>query len=653
MISSVKTYFIILVLAISSFAQAQTKRALIVAIGDYPEETKWRPIHSLNDIPLMQMALEKQGFTDFIVITNEEADKKGIIAAIAKLESKAQKNDIIVLHFSSHGQRIADDNGDELDGYDEAIVAYGAHAFPIAGYNGQDHLRDDQIEDLVAGLRRKVGKDGDVLMIADACHSGTISRGEISRGGMPPFEDPNNPPMARGQEDVGLFQITKASQENTGDMAPFVLISASQASEVNYEFQGAGSLSTAFSRASAKIDQNMSYRNFFAQIMKEMSAIAPRQIPAIEGDIDRTIFAGKAVNQENYYTVRKIREADMNLNGGTLTGLYNKTEIAVYPAGTQTAIGATALATGKVINAEGTWSKVKLDKPLLGNPETFWVFVTKQTYGDLRVRLKLKTGDAQTNVQVKNVLADFPLALFVEDSFDFEVVQGSRGTVDLIQFSNSTVFAEDIAYDEDGAELKEKLKNYAKGKRMKEMEMTYPGMNVVFEFIPLRLDENFDIIDTLELKDITKNGVLTADATVGFHIRVTNNGTNPAYFAILDIQPDGQINGIIPDPNPASGHRPEQFQIAPGVSYVIPDHYVKIFPPYGLEVFKLFATKDVVDYQPIITQTRTRNEGGLNDFEMLISDAIETATRGGESGYVNSNMQGSTYSISFIIEEMP
>jgi metacaspase-1 len=647
------TTFILLMIPIMLFGQ--TKRALIVAIGDYPKETKWRFINSLNDVELIQSALENQGFKDFTILRDAEADKKGILAAIAELEEKSDENDILVLHFSSHGQKMADDNGDELDGYDEGIVAYGGPAFFSKDYKDENHLRDDQMGILLKDLRRKVGPDGDVLMIVDACYSGTISRGEISRGGMPPLEDPENPPVVKGDEDVGLFQPDSTSRGSGSNLSPFVLISASQASQVNYEYNGAGSLSTAINRCAGKLDANSTYRSFFAQILKEMSQIAPNQVPAIEGDIDRTLFAGEAVAQELYYTPKKIIELDMNIKGGTLSGLFKNTEIAIYDAGTINTDSSEPLAIGKIINAQNTWSKARLNIALTGNITNYWIFVTKQTYGDIKVKVQINTGNNTMNQTIENSLKGFGLVELVNEKPDFIIKSSDVDGVDLMRNSDRSLFAEQVSTEFESEEIKEKLTNYARGKYFKDLELKYSSINVTFELIPITLEDpespgdDYKIKDTLTLEQASKNGVLVVSEHVGAHIKVTNHGNSPVYFSIIDIQPDGVINGIIPDPDPESGHQTDQFRIPAKTSYIIPDHRVTFSDPFGTEVFKLFASRKPIDFRPILTGLgRTRSE--MSDLEMLFSDSYETATRGAKSGGVSNNMEASTYSVSFQIQ---
>jgi len=78
-----KKLFLVLpfLLLLVSVAGAQTKRALIIAIGNYePAKTKWSQINVDNDILLIQEALAKQSFPaqNITVLKNEGAKKGGI-----------------------------------------------------------------------------------------------------------------------------------------------------------------------------------------------------------------------------------------------------------------------------------------------------------------------------------------------------------------------------------------------------------------------------------------------------------------------------------------------------------------------------------------------------------------------------------------------
>ena len=177
-----KKYLILVALFfVGIFAQAQSKIALIVAIGNYEPNGGWSSISSQNDVPLIKAALIKQGFLDkdILVISDAAATKDGIMNAIkTHLIGKSTKDGIAVFHYSGHGQQIMDDNGDEIDGYDEALVSYNAKVRYQPGvYTGQNHIRDEELGAQMDILRTKLGKKGNVMVILDACHSGKGTRG--------------------------------------------------------------------------------------------------------------------------------------------------------------------------------------------------------------------------------------------------------------------------------------------------------------------------------------------------------------------------------------------------------------------------------------------------------------------------------------------
>ncbi|MBK7305014.1 MAG: caspase family protein [Saprospiraceae bacterium] len=85
-------FCVFLLLAISTIViQAQTKKAIIVAIGTYPAASEITSLHSLNDIPLIQSALSKLGFEEknILILKDANATKQNILNG---LESQLLKN---------------------------------------------------------------------------------------------------------------------------------------------------------------------------------------------------------------------------------------------------------------------------------------------------------------------------------------------------------------------------------------------------------------------------------------------------------------------------------------------------------------------------------------------------------------------------------
>ena len=161
----------------SVIINAQEKRALLIGIGNYPKEYGWSMIHGQNDIEIIQPTLNALDFQNIIVLRDSDATYSNIMAEFQSLLDASNKNDIVYIHFSGHGQRITDLDGDEADKYDEAWIPYDAQISYCKGvYEGERHITDDFLNDYLTKLRIKVGPSGKIVVIADACHSGGGSR---------------------------------------------------------------------------------------------------------------------------------------------------------------------------------------------------------------------------------------------------------------------------------------------------------------------------------------------------------------------------------------------------------------------------------------------------------------------------------------------
>ena len=187
---------IILLLTTAVYAVAQERHALLIGIGQYPKESGWPSIHGDNDVVIINHLLFELGFKEdnITVITNSSATKSHIMEALNELRLNAAEGDVVYIHFSGHGQQVTDLDGDEPDDhFDEAWIPFDARKYYERGvYEGQNHILDDELNEYLNGLRSKVGAKGRIVLVADACHSGSGSRGlsdeeEFVRGTSEPF----------------------------------------------------------------------------------------------------------------------------------------------------------------------------------------------------------------------------------------------------------------------------------------------------------------------------------------------------------------------------------------------------------------------------------------------------------------------------------
>lgn len=173
-----------LCLAAYSAAQAED-RALVIGINKYPGIT----YNGTSGVRDLRGAVSDAGrFADLLVshfgfkkgqvklLTDSEASRSGIIDAFETwLVQDTKPGDRAVLYFAGHGAQTLDENGDEAGGdkFDEALVPADATGeLSAAPVKLSRLLIDDKVGDLLSKLQGR-----DVLVVIDACHSGTATRG--------------------------------------------------------------------------------------------------------------------------------------------------------------------------------------------------------------------------------------------------------------------------------------------------------------------------------------------------------------------------------------------------------------------------------------------------------------------------------------------
>lgn len=215
-------------------ASAATKRALLVLIGDYPTQSGWNSLAGHNDKAILQDMLERNGFNtaETTILEDAGATYERIIAALQHLEQIARPGDVIYVHFSCHGQQITDVDGDEGlrdpgNHFDEALVPFDAAiAYGWNGYRGEHHLVDDQLNIHLAAIQRTVGRQGRLLFVADACHSGDIQRTEEIKGA-----------PIRGTFDAFKLPLTGRSAQPVSTPETWITLSACKEFQTNFEVE--------------------------------------------------------------------------------------------------------------------------------------------------------------------------------------------------------------------------------------------------------------------------------------------------------------------------------------------------------------------------------------------------------------------------------
>ena len=154
-----------------------TSYAVIVGINDYlnsqVNDLNW----CVNDAEGIKQALIDAGWDEnnitLLVDDNgsTNATKNNILNALSGMIQKADADDFILFYYSGHGTQVTDQNGDEADGIDEAIVPVDFDG------NSASLILDDELGELFSQSKTQKG-----VFIFDSCFSGGFINKETTGG---------------------------------------------------------------------------------------------------------------------------------------------------------------------------------------------------------------------------------------------------------------------------------------------------------------------------------------------------------------------------------------------------------------------------------------------------------------------------------------
>jgi len=200
------------------------------------------------------------------ILTDDQATTQNVVDNLKWLVS--HENSELVYQNSSHGTYLPDQNGDEIDGYDEALVTY-------------DGLL---IDDVLGDIFDTIPESSFLTFICDSCHSGTPSR-SIQKGQVR-FLNPSVP--AKGQPKI----IKKI-----GSRAAFnhVVISACQDNQTAADAYIEGMWQGAFTYTLKQhLSPDKTWAQIYPDILNTLKTNGFTQTPCLNGrEIEtRLIFGG-------------------------------------------------------------------------------------------------------------------------------------------------------------------------------------------------------------------------------------------------------------------------------------------------------------------------------------------------------------------------
>lgn len=646
------------------------KRALIIAIANYKTPKEWKPLASLTDLELMKKTLQNQGFpaSNILTITDANATKEGIQKKVFELINLAQKGDKIVIHYSGHGQQLTDLNGDEkengADNLDEAIVPYDAPAEDISHkYRGEKHIIDDEIKVWIDLIKAKIEAEGHFLLILDCCHAGTASRGNATvRGTNPPilFSNKSSITQIESSNNSAYYDLNLSSKPVKG-LGKFIMFTGAEASQQNFQTMSEdgkpiGSLTYAVSKAFNKIVKGSTYQQLFNEVNNVMQSKKLPQTPKIDGDENSLVFNGDVTVQEESFLGKVIDQGKkyLKISRGQFSDVHVGAKFEIFPKGNQNDKLQKPISRGQVTHSDAFEAMIELEEnDLVKNETEMWAVQTEQAFGNYKVGLKW--GEFEDKILQKSIneaLKTKKLISFTENYVDLEIVQ-DHDEIKLIIPETAIIFDKIEINRLVKDELLRKIIDFGKSKVISSLELNNDDFRSEIILKHAKFDNTVkNYSKPIFNENLPESYPIFSTSDKGW-VTIKNTGHQPFYFTILDIQPDGQINVILPDAS--SGYSVQEVRLEVGQEKGFP---IKSFsPPFGIEKFKVIMSDKSENFSFLSHISRSiRINQNNNPLEALFQDLSDgtmsrTMSRSAEKNTATLPIMGGTSSFTFKIVE--
>ncbi|MGH6906533.1 MAG: caspase family protein, partial [Aestuariivirga sp.] len=352
-------------------AQAKTM-ALLVGVADYNTASGITDLHGpRNDVSIMWRALKSRDvkpedmtvLTDALPVGVDYPVAKGlaegaiILAELDRIAREAQRGDTVIFYYSGHGTRQPappnrEDDEPEADGMDQVLLPSDVGKYDPIKMTLSNAIVDNTLGDKITAIR---AKGAFVWAIVDACHSGTVTRGEDVTRSVDPASlgIPEQAPAqtTRGGDRRGTLRAAHVQGE--GGLAGFYAVESYDLAierpfpGYNLPMVGDGKTQrmgvfTYHLHQALTANTASSYRDLAQQIMADMTAdrtggkVPP---PVFDGDLDADVPGSNGARLPNSVT-GIVAHGKIEFPAGALHGFDVGARLALYaPGKPENAIG--------------------------------------------------------------------------------------------------------------------------------------------------------------------------------------------------------------------------------------------------------------------------------------------------------------------------
>ena len=294
--------------------------------------------------------------------TGAEPDEKlpsrqNIIDGWRWLIERTNTGDQVFFHYSGHGSQALSSDPNEPDGYDETLVPCDSRTTDDRGRPVYDIL-DKELAALIA-LAEERGAQ--VTVVLDCCHAGSGTRALVPVR-RTPADRRARPAGSVLPETQGAKTV--ASRHWSGKLgSDHLLLAGCRDEEMSHEYRsptnGAwyGAMTYFLLQKLQELHPRMSWREVHDAVQTQVHSVYARQIPQLEGPVNRAVFGDLMPHAGSYLNVISAREAGetgndviIRIGGGAAVGLTPGSHVELYPAGSE-ALSGRGLGRGEVFES--------------------------------------------------------------------------------------------------------------------------------------------------------------------------------------------------------------------------------------------------------------------------------------------------------------
>lgn len=609
-------------------ARESRRLALLVGVGRYyqlqpgPGHRPWPQLHTAVEIDeYRQVLIRSYGFAerDVLVLLDEQATKTTIRKAFQEhLIEQAQPGDVVLFHFSGHGQHLSDDSDparrDEPDGLDESLVTYDALDQSVSE-GATKNIRDDEVgqwlTDLTLRMRPGAGAPlvGNITVTLDVCFSGSATRGaliargrtwDVSRDGPRPALQPQLPAegAARILDSRGVVQ------------RELTVVAAARADQTAWERDGRGVFTRHWVRLLAQATKTHTYQAAVDRLAIDIAAEGLDQVPQVEGAAEKLIFSGlAAAARQPEQPLRVLRERDgtLWLQEGEVHGVTLGSEYRLHSPGAVTPSQNAGLGQAKVVQLSAFKARLEpLDAPLLTGQSGALATETHHAYHLNPLQVILVGFDHASELREQLSQLDI-IHIASRNSYpDVTAVahdlvlryQPVQRTIELLRPAADLPHAA-VSLDDDAfGALTQRLVAEWRRAHFASLRHPNPAARVDLELIAVEphFDDSGKLAGYRSALTPPPAAQLELPQHKAFALRLRSHAARDLFAAVLAISPDGDIDVLLGKNQPGKNRIRAGETMEPPLDQV---SFSLVGKPGEKIIIKVIATADFVDFSGV------------------------------------------------------